>query len=369
MKMTYKQPWCLGLGLACSVLVLVLGVSEAAQAGGPSVSVTAADIADAARLKVTYLHAAPAEGHVLTEEERAQPEPLAGPSPLVTKPRALVTKASGATHSYDPDTLTYDADTGGAVVVSARIHNVFVNCKGSGPTGNVIARCWGTVGTDPHSVPTPDQVAADFNASGYSHVTDQYVGSTATNRYPLGLDVNVSYAFPNKQASITDVSNVLTAAVKALGTQYAGYGDLYLLYFPVGTDVCTASTCLSYGTICSYHLTADGVINGTPVHAIYAAIPYQDLPGCRVILGPNEVNDSMASAIGQQLGKMITDPDGDAWKNTTNKDLVGYEIGDECLLAKFIRFPTVTLPATAQGHPYKMQLLYSNAAASCVDQP
>jgi hypothetical protein len=247
------------------------------------------------------------------------------------------------------------------------MHNVFVNCPPTGPIGNKIARCWGTTGSDPHNVPTPDQFAADYNLGGLSHVMDQYVGSTARNRYPLGLDVNVKYTYSGSTtANYQDVLNIVTSAATALGRNFAGYGDIYNLYFPAGVDVCTTSACVSGGTFCAFHASAEGTVQGYPVHLIFAALPYQNIPACKIAGGPNVVNDSMASVIGQEVSQMITDTDGDAWFNRTSTLLAaGSEIGEECQLAKFSRYPTVTV----NGHPYKTQLEYSNAVRDCIDQP
>lgn len=350
--------------LLAAVLALAGALGSAAHATQPrtvTAQVTAADRAAARHMIVRYLHLSPSAAHPQATTELAA-VPRIARAPAAPRPPTPVA-------TFDPNHLSYDADTGGPVLTAARIHNVFVNCPGSGPTGDVVARCWGTVGNDPHSVPTPDQFASDFAAGGPMHVTDQYVGSTASGRYTVGPDVNIRYSISNSQASFQDVISILTTAVSTLGPQYAGYNDMYLLYFPVGIDVCTPSACVSGGTFCSFHSSADGTIKGMPVHVVFAAEPYQDIPNCRIILGPNEVNDSTASNIAHELAEMITNPDGDAWHNVADGLLAGNEMADECDRTKFIRYPTLTLPKATAGNKYKIQLLYSNSNLACVDAP
>lgn len=295
------------------------------------------------RRPVAYTHVMPSEGHAL---------PMVGPADRPARRAPSRALPPTPTTSYSTTAMT---NNGGAVVTSARIHNVLINC------GN--GQCWGNVG----SAITPDQVVTDFGASTYGHTTDQYVGTTAANRYVLSSGVHVSYSLANNQASFADVLNILDFAAKTLGVKDTGYGDIYLLHFPVGIDVCTTTQCVSGGAICSFHGTADGTINSTPVHLLFAAIPYQDIPGCKVINGPNELNDSEASAIVAELSETITDPDLDAWYNTTGLTLgaAAAELSDECTMVKHIRYPTVSL----NGHAYKIPLLFSNASNLCVDQP
>jgi hypothetical protein len=350
------------------IAILIVGAMVAfgggpARAEGVSVTVTAADRALAAHLTTTYTHVSPAIGHVLNEAERAHPDQRdvsAGGRP---SPAPL----TGPTVSFDPNYLVYGSapGNGGAYLSKARIHNVFVNCVKSGPTNNKIPRCWGSSGKDPASVPLPDQFIIDQNASGYTHVIDQYVGTTASNRYPLSTDVLVSYSLPNKQAAFTDIVAIVAKSATTLGSSYAGYGDMYVVYFPAGTDVCSQTQCFSQNAFCAFHSNAEGTIGGYPLHLVFAAIPYQDVPHCRVTGGPNELNDSMASMTAHEVAATITDPDGDAWFNQTDSLLAGQEIGDECQLTPFSRYPTITL----NGHQYKMQLEYSNAVSACINQP
>ncbi len=331
-----------------SLLAAIFGVvgtvallMGAADAENLSVTVTPAQIR-AMHEVPGPVHMSPSEGHVVVQE--ALPVPPGAHQVKVLPPKA--------TNTYSPSALT---NNGGPVVTTARIHNVLINCTK--------APCWGTVGT----VATPDQFVRDFAASTYSHVLDQYVGSTASGRYTLSTGVSITYSLPSNQASITDVGNILLTAATTLGTKYTGYNDIYVLHFPVGTDVCTATVCVSYGTICTFHGASDTMIKSTPVHLLYAAIPYQDIPGCKVITGPNEINDSTAQGIAKELSNVITNPDLTTWYNTTGLFLaaVSAEVSYECVLIKHLHYPTLTL----NGNAYKIPLLYSNATGTCIDQP
>ena len=107
-----------------------------------------------------------------------------------------------------PDTFTLGffpddmARRGGAVILSAQYHVVFVNCPGN--------LCWGN--------PTPTTFLTVLGTSNFVHVLDQYAGSTANNRYTLGTSVTVTYSplFSNT-LSQGDILSIVHASAKVLG--------------------------------------------------------------------------------------------------------------------------------------------------------
>jgi hypothetical protein len=92
------------------------------------------------------------------------------------------------TPSFYPDELfniglLVSGTTPGPTIVSAQLHPIYLsalNVSGAGrcATGS----CWGN----------PKQFLTDFGPSTFSHILDQYVGSSALNRYTLGTQFSAS---------------------------------------------------------------------------------------------------------------------------------------------------------------------------------
>ena len=266
---------------------------------------------------------------------------------------ALLAPTTPSPVFYTPD-LT---KLGGPVLQTATIHNVYVNC----PAKN----CWGMVG----STPLPQQFETDYSttAGKLGHVVDQYVGSTAANRYPNGTNWLVTATITNTVVNNTDIGNILTALHNA-GAPF-GLTHLYHIFFAAGIDVCQGysfSSCYAPDSrftysFCAFHTY--WTLNSQPI--VISEEPYQNVNGCKVTGGPNALNDSTASVLSHEQTEAITDPEpSTGWVNVNSLDLRGYEIGDECQEANFASYPTLTLGT----HNYKIQLEYSNTYHACVAQ-
>ena len=89
------------------------------------------------------------------------------------------------------------------------------------------------------------------------------------------------------------------------------------------------------------------------------------MPGCADTgATPNGVlADSTNNVLSHELFETITDPDGDAWTNSTSNALYGSEIGDECSFVNATGFdPSVW---RVGGKTYATQPEYSNLAHAC----
>ena len=328
-----------------TVLRIALGASAlailVANAEEPiTLQVTASHHQDAATATGKFLHARPVSHSVLS------------PKALEIRSTAApgTASAAGPTGNRYPGDLTYH---GGAVVTSLSSHAVFLNPTAACPP----ITCFGD----------PVTFLADLGRSSFVHVIDQYTGSRAPDRYSAGAAYTVTGSLP---AVLTDadIVAVVTAAVEY--SNQAGYGHEYHVFLAPGQDECFTSsltTCYSPDIpstfyFCAYHGSFDLPGYG---HVLYSVEPYQAVPGCADTgATPNGVlADSTNNVLSHELFETITDPDGDAWTNSTSNALYGSEIGDECSFVNATGFdPSVW---RVGGKTYATQPEYSNLAHAC----
>jgi hypothetical protein len=174
-----------------------------------------------------------------------------------------------------------------------------------------------------------------FGHSTLSHITDQYVGTTASGRYTLGDEFALSYV-PPKVPLTDDTMRAIVHAAAAL-TGETGYDHIFHIFLPPGQDECfTSADTVCYSpdnpstfVFCAYHSSVTFQDVG---HVLYSVEPFQNVDGCHVRPGtPNgQLVDSTNSTLSHELTEAITDPDGDAWFNLSAVVLAVAEIGDEC---------------------------------------
>jgi len=321
---------------------------------------TASDYAAASDATLVYRHARPANtqaGATLKQKEIAE--------------RGSSAMPAGATVT-DNDQLRFPADltyNGGAVVRMADAHAIYLL-----PNGNcAIAKCWGN----------PEEFLLDLRISEFVHITDQYVGTTANDRYSVGAHTKISYKPTPKTAPLTDADMQAIVHKVASASGQTGYGHIYHVFLPPGQDECftaTDGTCYSPDVpatfaFCGYHNSMDFKDIG---HVLYTVEPFQDVAGCSVRPGtPNgQLVDSTDNTLSHETFETITDPDGTAWFNFTAVSLAGAEIGDECSF--FVVIPTG--PKTAEAffdpsvstigfHRYAVQPEYANNDHACGSNP
>ena len=255
----------------------------------------------------------------------------------------------GAANTVATGIRFYPADLGNpfnnTTIAAARNHSVYLNALPS---------VWGY----------PARLLEDLSKSDFIHVTDQYVNTTADDRYTVGYPAFVVY--PNAPHTLVpdDIFAILHLAAGAFGT---GYEDVYHVFISPGTDICTVPGAVCYSpdnpatfAFCAYH----GAVTFADIgHVIYSVEPYQKVTGCALngALPNGVLIDSTASALSHELFEMITDPDLNGWWDRVDLDLRGAEIGDVCQRASFA-YDTPLL----NGHLYEIQPEYSNAVHACV---
>lgn len=270
---------------------------------------------------------------------------------------------------FYPDDM-YQFTPFGPVVVNAEMHNIYVNKRPAH---------WGN----------PSTFQRHLLESTLIHVVDQYVGSTAEERYELGRSVSVEYSIP--AVPLTDASDIpaiVHAAASRFGT---GYDHVYNVFLPKGVDVCiTATACYSPDNPatwaeCSYH----GFVDFTDIgHVLYTVIPYQDAfstvngtnfylcdvgqanPTANTSPTPNGVLiDSTSNAISHEALDTLSDPDGDAWNSLSFESFPGQfyapgEIADVCTNLSFLY-----TPSDVGGKVYYIGQAYSNKYHLCTTKP
>jgi hypothetical protein len=247
--------------------------------------------------------------------------------------------------SFYPADVSYQ---GGVVLQATESHAVYVNCT---------SNCFGH----------PTKFLRNLEKSDFIHITDQYVGTNANNRYTVGQSGLISYPVSGPLGP-SDIINLVYASASAFGS---GYGEVHHIFFAPGIDVCEdtgLTICYSPDNLATWYFCAfHGSIDFTDIgHVLFSVEPYQNVNGCAVGQpSPNGAEvDSQASVLSHEMIETITDPDGTAWWNTVSLDLFGDEIADECQNLTFVyQTPWIN------GTQYEIQPLYSNAVHACTYQP
>jgi hypothetical protein len=239
------------------------------------------------------------------------------------------------------------------VVKSWVSHPIYLD--GSGACG---ASCWGD----------PEQFLKDLGRSDFIHLVDEFVGADQDNRYTVVPGKKTSQPSGNL---LTDDDLLAVVHAAAVASGKSGYGHIYHVFLAPGTDLCfDASHRICYSPdnwatfyFCAYHSSVDFPDIG---HVLYSAEPYQNVNGCQVRPGtPNgQLIDSTNSVLSHEVFEAITDPDGDAWWNSTDNGLYGQENGDECsfISPDFYFDPSLW---SSGGRIYATQPEYSNERHAC----
>ena len=247
---------------------------------------------------------------------------------------------------------------GGPVITYAQSHAIYLNPVSAGfPNGScTIVTCWGD----------PEGFLRDLGSSEFIHITDQYVNLKTDNRYTVGQSAMVNYSPSFFPLSDNDILAKVHAV--AVATGQSGYSHIYHVFLPPGQDVCQLGGICASNAICAYHGSADFFDIG---HVVYSVEPDQIGFGCSLGAGtPNGARtDSTNNVLSHELFEIITDPDFDAWFNSSTLDLLFEEIGDECsfLTPDFSAFDVPTFKIGK--NLYAVQREYDNNGHVCGTKP
>lgn len=274
------------------------------------------------------------------------------PSALSNK--TVVSKAAIPQPGFFPADLVYH---GGPVVTSAEQDLVYFDCP-AGP-----GACWGN----------PAAFLKRLNDSAFIHLTDQYVGTTADFRYPVGGAVSINETLQTNVLGLNDILSIVHAAAVKLSVP-SGYNNIVHLFLPRGIDTCFDLTNVCYSpdyppsfAFCAYH---GSVMFNDIGHIMFTVEPYQNVPGCQVATPtPNgALVDSTASVLSHETYETITDPDGSAWWSDVSLIEQGAEIGDVCEPTGNFNGQFQDPVFVVGGRNYEIQLEYSNKFHGCTHQ-
>jgi hypothetical protein len=246
-------------------------------------------------------------------------------------------------------------------LATTTINNVFINDPPS---------AWGD----------PVGFLTDLNRSRFIHITDQYVGTHANNRYPqgtaFGITITPAGSFPPATHNIITVGQLIAISHAVGAAGGTGLGHVYNLFIPPGTDVCAnaANTnCFSPDHPSSFQFCAFHSFIKFPDigRVIITVLPETGVPGCASQQpSPNGiVADSVDSTMSHELFETFTDPLLNAWFVRDSLDLGGAEIGDVCQPSGNAQGQFLVPTFNVNGHPYAIQLEYSNAGHGCFSKP
>lgn len=258
---------------------------------------------------------------------------------------------------FYPSDLDY---FGGAVVTHMFSNPVYVNASMCGG----VASCWGN----------PAQFLRDLGDSDFIHVTDQYTGTRGD--YDLGRHVNATATPTTNKNKLTVIDlpallGIVHDAAVALGVTTGGYNHEFHVFLPQGIDTCFPGDNVCYSpdnlatfAFCAYH---GSLVFSDIGHVMLSVEPFQNVPGCQSAPpNPNGMlADSTNSVLSHELIETITDPDGDAWIANNSLIASGAEIGDLCEPTGNANFQFLDSYLNLNGHPYELQLEYSNRFHAC----
>ncbi len=223
----------------------------------------------------------------------------------------------------------------------------------------------------------------NLSRSNFSHILDQYVSRSGSNRYDWGADAGVSYPALTNLGD-NDLLLIVHALVRGT-TSTAGFGHIYNVFLPKGVNycstgtigipvgLCSASTTSPNPAFCAFH---SAVAFSDIGNTIFTIIPYIDPKFCGVdnfaanptAPTPNGLQpDSTFNVISHEVFEAITDAvPGSGWFNPNPFE--SDEIGDECA---FLDGPfnssgfVVPQNTVLNGTTYRIQFEYSNSRHAC----
>lgn len=324
------------------------------------IAVSPADVSQAGEATHGYLHPLAARVPGALERISAARRDMAQNAPALGLSEASNDATSDAFTSpaFYPGDLT---SLGGPALQTSTHHALYINFTGS------VASNWGN----------PERFLRDLNVSSFIHLSDQYVGTTENDRYPVGQHARVRYSLSANIIWNSDLAVIVHAAAVRFG---AGGGHIYHMFLPKGLDTCyyaapNVPVCYSPDNpatwgFCAYH----GAFGFTDIGTVLITVePYQNIPGCQVATpGPSgQLADSTNSALSHETFETITDPlPLSGWVNVSDNLLFGSEIGDECQPVS-LAYPSGFAPQTFRigNHEYAVQPEYSNSYHACATQP
>jgi len=265
---------------------------------------------------------------------------------------------------------------GGPVLHSNRTHPIFWEPAGSGLTFDpgyeaLIEKFLTDVAAASRQTSNVYSLSGQYtDATGPAAYESTYGGAVVdTDPLPPNGCTEPALTGPGWTVCVTD-SQLETEIEHVVAADHlpATNRDVYFMITPDGFGSCTdagSSSCALGGRdngYCGYH-------SETPNNILYANIPYNAVGDHCQSNNPrpnSSTADPTISTISHEHNEMVTDPDGNAWVDSS-----GNEVGDLCLTSfgpslNAARDPGVTpWNETINGDHYFLQEEWSNANSAC----
>jgi hypothetical protein len=257
---------------------------------------------------------------------------------------------------------------GGQVMITSKTYSIFWI-----PAGYTVASGYQSL---------INRYLADIGGSAFYNIMTQYYQNPGTqhiqNVSTFGATIIDTQAYPGGRGTpanpLTDADIQAEVQRAATANGWApSVTNMFLVFTAKGVESCIDSATCTPGTahpaFCAYH----GYFTAGSQNYVYANMPYDETwtTSCRSFTkSPNSniAADSEISTLSHEHFEAVTDvnpppttpnPGVTAWT-----DSAGYEIGDKCAYSygtKASNGSNITL----NGHPYIMQLEWSNSKRAC----
>lgn len=228
------------------------------------------------------------------------------------------------------------------------------------PAVTVYEVFWGSGNISPTFQKNVAQFESDLNGGDYYAVLTQYTGSNG----PIQNAVSYGGAWldsssPPGSVTMQAAGQEILKALAANASWSAGLGAQFFLFTPSGVEP-SPGFCGSHG-----HVT--GQLKKKTLDVVYAFIPSAkgsctapfDLPSPT----GDVASDEAIKTMGHEGAEMMSDPTGDGWKGSAkDTEVADLCIGNFGMLGLIQNGANIVL----NGHPYRVQELWSQKDAACL---
>jgi hypothetical protein len=204
-----------------------------------------------------------------------------------------------------------------------------------------------------------ERFLSDLNGGDYLSVLTQYAGTNGSIRDAVRFGgAYLDSSAPPKAVSMKVAGQEVLKALAANPAWTAGLSAQFYVYTPAGI--------LPSPSFCGSHSSLSETVNNKRVYVVYAYIPSATGPCTTPFDLPSPTgdvaSDEAIKTMGHEGAEMMTDPIGNGWKGSV-KDT---EVADLCI-GNFGMLGLMTSGAnlTLNGHPYRVQELWSQSTGAC----
>ena len=165
-----------------------------------------------------------------------------------------------------------------------------------------------------------------------------------------------------------EVQNELDKLITAHDPTGRGLHDLWYVFLPPNVDECTSAGVCGTNAFAGYH-SLSNVGHGPVIYAVVPDPTIEFTPGPGTDPEGNPVAESTLDTVAHETFEAITNPEGNGWMDPN-----GFEAADKCENGPQDGTPLgyahdgSPYDQVINGHEYLVQMMWSNAAAGCVQR-